>query len=733
MQPETAPAETYKHAAFISYSRKNESFASRLEQALENYKPPKDLSARQGFLDVFRDKADFTTGEYHVNLEKHLKESGKLIVLCSPEARASTYVNDEIERFARLRGPEHIIPLLVSGVPNNEAKPGQEGQMAFPEALCAVMAMPLAANYLGFDPGRDKVNKGVYADAWHTTLANIFDVSRGEIEQREKRRRARTRRIAYSILSGSVAVLSVLLVFALVSRSRAVAAEADAVQQRDNAERQRNIAVGAQKEAETQRNAAVEARTEAERQEAAAVKAREAEEKQRGLAEEAARQEAVARRNAERAAELERQARLEAEANLRLATSRQLAAQSGQALVRTNASEAIGAFDPQRGVLLALEALNRAKTPESVRALRESLAAAGGRAQSATPLKGQTLTLGALGPGGRWAVATFADPGITEEEKKAAVLIDPKTGARLDSPPDGDAAAALGPPADWLPASESKKVISYSADGSRLFALDESWPGRMDEHRVTLGVWDARRRQLLHTIDLGTDVTDTALARGGAWLAVLSTSGVVSVWDVSANRLVARKRVGTDLSSIAVSERGDLVAAGTPPGDPCEVGVWEVKGWRQVARLPHEWSTPSMAFSSDGVWLTTVTADVSKDAADPGATALVGSIVRVWHVREARLVTEEALAAHGGVQDVTFSPDGRWLAATSPAYAAPDTPPDAEDDAGIVLRLWQLTPDDLRRTACASLQRNLSNSEWRKFVGGKRDKLTCPGLPVPDE
>ncbi|HEX8339093.1 MAG TPA: hypothetical protein VF621_20395, partial [Pyrinomonadaceae bacterium] len=60
MQPETAPV-TYKHAAFISYSRKNESFASRLEQALESYKPPKDLRARQGYLDVFRDKADFTT------------------------------------------------------------------------------------------------------------------------------------------------------------------------------------------------------------------------------------------------------------------------------------------------------------------------------------------------------------------------------------------------------------------------------------------------------------------------------------------------------------------------------------------------------------------------------------------------------------------------------------------------------------------------------------------------
>jgi hypothetical protein len=715
MQPQSDPV-TYKHAAFISYSRKNESFAGRLEQALESYRPPKDLGVGRSYLDVFRDKADFTAGEYHQSLEKHLKDSAKLIVVCSPEARASRYVNDEIERFVKLRGAEHIIPILVSGVPNNEAGPGQEAQMAFPPALCEVMAMPLAANYLGFDARRDRVDKGAYADAWYTTLANIYDVSRGEIEQREKKRRARTRRIIYGALSGSVAVLSVLLVFALLSRSRAVAAEADALRQRDIAKEQRNLAVNAQQEAETQRNLAVEARNEAERQKDAAVEARKAEEKQRGLAEEAARQEAIARRNAERAAELERQARLEAEANLRLATSRQLAAQSGQALVRTNASEALGAYDPQRGVLLALEALNRAQTPEGVRALRESLGTLAGRAQTSTLVRGRSLSLGALGPGGDWAVASFLAQEGTEFVTKT-VLIDPRTGTEMDSPPDGSGPAALRPPPDWLPASESKKAIAYSADGSLLLALDE---GR-------LNVWDARRRQLSHTVVLGAGTT--ALAPGGAWVATLSGANEISVRDVAANRLVARRRVGEDFSSIAVSERGDFVAAGSMS----EVRVWEVRGWRQVARLPHEWSLQAMAFSSDGVWLTTVTHDVSKDPADPGATALVGSTVRVWHVKEGRLVTEEALAAHGGIDSVAFSPDGRWLAAAGPAYAAPDTPAGESGGDDTTLRLWLLTPDDLRRTACASLQRNLSNSEWKKFISRKREKLTCPGLPVPDE
>jgi hypothetical protein len=59
--------------------------------------------------------------------------------LCSPRARASEFVSDEIRRFAAERGAEHIIPVLVEGIPNNGAPAGQEARMAFPEALMAVM------------------------------------------------------------------------------------------------------------------------------------------------------------------------------------------------------------------------------------------------------------------------------------------------------------------------------------------------------------------------------------------------------------------------------------------------------------------------------------------------------------------------------------------------------------------------------------------------------------------
>lgn len=121
----------YSHDVFISYSRKNEAFAAKLEQSLKDYKPPKDLNVPQRRLNVFRDESDFTGSEYFQAIDHHLKGSHKLILLCSPEARQSTYVNDEIRRFVRTRGAENVISILVAGKANNEAVDCQESEMAY--------------------------------------------------------------------------------------------------------------------------------------------------------------------------------------------------------------------------------------------------------------------------------------------------------------------------------------------------------------------------------------------------------------------------------------------------------------------------------------------------------------------------------------------------------------------------------------------------------------------------
>jgi hypothetical protein len=204
---ETAQEQQFLHDAFVSYSRKDKSFAVQLEKALEGYRPPKGLPVPQRPLRVFRDEDDFTGAEYYQSLSKQLNESRKLLVICSPYARGSVYVNDEIRRFAEHRGADNIIPLLLSGIPNNEVTPGKEAEMAFPDALSQLLTMPLAVSYLGFDAKRNKVNKGLYENAWYSTLANVYETNRSDIEQREKKRETRRRRVRNGIVGGIIAVL----------------------------------------------------------------------------------------------------------------------------------------------------------------------------------------------------------------------------------------------------------------------------------------------------------------------------------------------------------------------------------------------------------------------------------------------------------------------------------------------------------------------------------------------
>jgi WD40 repeat protein len=212
-----SPRESFKHDAFISYSRSDEAFASKLERALEHYKPPRDLNLPHRYLRIFRDKEDFTAGDYDQNLRKHLVQSAKLIVLCSPYARGSEFVNEEIRSFVAARGAEHIIPLLISGIPNNKARPGQEREMAFPEALCEAMRMPLAVEYLGFYLDRDRINRGEFAAAWYMTLANIYDVDRSEIERREKKKDRQSRIVKPVLLVTIPVVLIGVLIWILIT------------------------------------------------------------------------------------------------------------------------------------------------------------------------------------------------------------------------------------------------------------------------------------------------------------------------------------------------------------------------------------------------------------------------------------------------------------------------------------------------------------------------------------
>ena len=226
IKTDEAPASDLRYDAFISYSRRDLLFARRLEEGLRAYRPPKDLAVPQRYLRVFRDESDFTGEEYRKSLERALKASAKLIVICSPNSASSAFVGEEIDLFSVSRGKEHIIPLLLDGIPNNEATEHDAGRRAFPETLIRLLPMPLAADYRGFDPAGDKVRKGRFASAWFKTLADIYadyGVDREKIEQRERRRAAQRRRNIAAVSAVVTMVVIGLTIVALTSRRQATA------------------------------------------------------------------------------------------------------------------------------------------------------------------------------------------------------------------------------------------------------------------------------------------------------------------------------------------------------------------------------------------------------------------------------------------------------------------------------------------------------------------------------
>ena len=147
--------------------------------------------------------------------------------------------------------------------------------MAFPEALCKAMEMPLATDYRGFDLKKDKAHKGRFEGSWYTILANLYDLSRAEVEQREKKRQARRLKITVGIVSGVILMLLGLLVYALISRQEAI--------------KQRGIAEKNEEIAKDQTTIAQEREREAKQAAEAERKAKEGEKRQREVAEERAR------------------------------------------------------------------------------------------------------------------------------------------------------------------------------------------------------------------------------------------------------------------------------------------------------------------------------------------------------------------------------------------------------------------------------------------------------------
>jgi tetratricopeptide (TPR) repeat protein len=216
-----------RYVAFISYSQRDRPNARWLHRKIEGYRVPARLrsSAREfggvrgRLAPVFLDREELSSSpDLAGSVRTALDASRFLIVVCSPHAAASRWVNEEIAHFKALGRADRMLCLVVSGEPGASRK-GNAAEECFPPALLVpgpdgkVVAEPLAADLRpGMDEPRDALLKIVAA-----LLGLRFD----DLRRREQSRRQKRLAALAAALAAGCVVLTGLTAAAVVARNEA--------------------------------------------------------------------------------------------------------------------------------------------------------------------------------------------------------------------------------------------------------------------------------------------------------------------------------------------------------------------------------------------------------------------------------------------------------------------------------------------------------------------------------
>ena len=134
----------FKYKAFISYSHKDMKWARWLHRRLEAYVFPKYTIGRQtafgpvpkNLKPIFRDRDELAAAEdLGAKIETALSQSETLIVICSPAAAASHWVNQEVLYFKQHNRGAKILSVIVEGEPYATDLSGREAEECMPPAL----------------------------------------------------------------------------------------------------------------------------------------------------------------------------------------------------------------------------------------------------------------------------------------------------------------------------------------------------------------------------------------------------------------------------------------------------------------------------------------------------------------------------------------------------------------------------------------------------------------------
>lgn len=222
-----------RYRAFISYSHRDENVARKLHRRLEAFPIPRALrvaepdstrGARLGA--VFRDRDELASAaSLSRSIEQALDESAALIVICSPAAVASRWVDEEIAYFRRRHPQRPVFAFVVDGDPTADPR-ADPAHAALPANLARAdvdaadgpLGEPLAADARAHGDG--------FAQAFLKLVAGLLSLRYDDLRQRELRRRQQR----WTAVAAGASILAVVFAALAVQalRARNVAREAQA-------------------------------------------------------------------------------------------------------------------------------------------------------------------------------------------------------------------------------------------------------------------------------------------------------------------------------------------------------------------------------------------------------------------------------------------------------------------------------------------------------------------------
>ncbi|MDI6101651.1 TIR domain-containing protein [Actinoplanes sp. NEAU-A12] len=684
---------TVSYNGFISYSHAADGrLAPAVQRGLHHLAKPWN---RRRALWIFRDQTGLSvTPALWSSIQRAIDGSDYFVLMASPEAARSPWVNREIEHWVATKSADKILPVVTDGewLWDRRARDFDEASTAVPPALRGVFdEEPL---HLDLRWARDDQHLSLrhsrFRDAIAQLAAPMHGVSKDDLEGedvRQHRRAGRLRLAAVSSLALLALLASVTGVFAVQNAARANASAIEARRQQQEASVQRGSAAKFADQAQRQqelaeaqearaRDAAAEAQTQLGRADSAAARAREQErlaQRQNALARESAKEMRRQQQRAEQQAEIARQQqKLAREAGAEARQQEEIAKEqerlANEAAAEARKQEKIAkeqerlaneaAAEARKQEKIAKEQEQRAKDAKA-EAEQEKANAAREKANAAREKENAAREQANASQQQRIAISRRL-----VNEAKATLQDEPQTAMRL-----GIAAQKIYPEA------ETRREVANLITSTRYagsiddVAAVEHGP---DSLLITLGkvgvvsLWNVSNRAdpvRLATIgDPGPLNNRMSLSKDGKSLSVVR-DGVAQLWDVSdpsRPAIITTLPADRRYNSAVFSPDGRTLVTGDRTGRDGYATLWDVTDRGRPKQLSTlEGSSVSgddFAFSADGRTLVDGNGDTHIwDVTDPAAPVARATINATYtNFSMALSPTAPLLAVGNGLGELTL-------------------------------------------------------------------------------